>query len=345
MKNVLIALAIVMMGAGFSACKNKVVRTKSGSELTFVKRNNGAIPQLGQFVYFDYYVKKDSQQLFASNERGQPMKFKLVDPAKFGAQEKPIVEALMMMSKGDSAYITQRLDTLKNKPQGFNGAKVLTIIVVLKDVVNEEKFMADLDPDSRKSYIMQRDVESYMTSLNADTAGYIRRDKIVNDSAYALANDFKAGKLNGKVKTTKSGLKYMVLHQGTGALPQPGQVAVVHYYGTLSDGRKFDDSYMRGTPIAFPLGQGQVIKGWDEGIALLNEGTTAVLFVPSELGYGKQPQPGGPIPPNENLVFYVDVLRALGTPSPPMPPVMSAPVAPSPQAMTDKKMSKTPASK
>ena len=318
MKNFVFVLGVVVSLSALGGCKNKVVRSPSGFEVTFHKRNGGAIPKMGEFVYFDYSVKKDSQLLFASNERGQQMKFKVTDPSKFGAQEKPIVEALMMMSKGDSVSIVQKLDTLKVKPNGFAGAKLLTIIVTLKDIVTEDKFMADLDPMSRKQYLLQKSVDGYMTSLAADTAKFIKRDDAVKDSTYQLAIDFKAGKLTGKVQATKSGLKYIILRPGTGAAPQTGQLAAVHYYGTLSEGRKFDDSYIRGQPIAFPIGQGQVIKGWDEGIALLKEGTTAVLFVPSELGYGKSGQPGA-IPPGENLVFYVELLKVLGTPEPAAP--------------------------
>jgi FKBP-type peptidyl-prolyl cis-trans isomerase len=78
----------------------------------------------------------------------------------------------------------------------------------------------------------------------------------------------------------------------------------------LTNGKKFDDSFERGTPIPFTLGVGQVIQGWDEGIALLKEGDKAVLFIPSELGYGETGA-GADIPPNAELVFYVELVTVI----------------------------------
>jgi peptidylprolyl isomerase len=82
----------------------------------------------------------------------------------------------------------------------------------------------------------------------------------------------------------------------------------VHYHGTLPDGKVFDSSFERGEPIAFQLGTGQVIRGWDEGIALLKEGSKAVLVVNPDLGYG--PSGRGPIPPNTDMIFYVELVKA-----------------------------------
>lgn len=102
----------------------------------------------------------------------------------------------------------------------------------------------------------------------------------------------------------------MYIHRkGEGNLPKAGQKVLVHYYGVLPDGKKFDSSYERGTPLEFILGQGHVIRGWEEGIALLPVGSQAVLIVPPELGYGDEPK--GVIPPRSTLIFYVEVLATL----------------------------------
>ena len=77
------------------------------------------------------------------------------------------------------------------------------------------------------------------------------------------------------------------------------------YYGTLTDGSMFDNSFQRGTPFRFAVGTGQVIKGWDEGFALLPEGSKATFFIPASLGYGASDRPK--IPGNSELVFYVEV--------------------------------------
>ena len=113
---------------------------------------------------------------------------------------------------------------------------------------------------------------------------------------------------DNKVVTTASGLKYVVLNEGTGAAPKTGQTVVVHYTGTLEDGTKFDSSRDRGQPFSFKLGVGQVIKGWDEGLSTMKVGDRRQLTIPPELGYGARGA-GGTIPPNATLVFDVELLK------------------------------------
>ncbi len=113
-------------------------------------------------------------------------------------------------------------------------------------------------------------------------------------------------KLN-KTYTTDSGLQYAFTELGEGAHAKSGDKVSVHYIGKLQDGKEFDNSYKRGTPFSFTIGEGKVIKGWDEGIALLNVGDKAVFTIPSQLGYGPMEIPGL-IPANSVLVFEVELL-------------------------------------
>ncbi|HYG81795.1 MAG TPA: FKBP-type peptidyl-prolyl cis-trans isomerase [Pyrinomonadaceae bacterium] len=117
-------------------------------------------------------------------------------------------------------------------------------------------------------------------------------------------------------KTTPSGLTYMVTRQGTGQQLKAGDVVSVHYTGLLTNGTRFDSSLERGEPIAFPLGAGRVIKGWDEGVALLRVGDQATLIIPPQLGYGARGAGGGAIPPDATLIFIVEVVgvQQAGTP-------------------------------
>jgi peptidylprolyl isomerase len=106
---------------------------------------------------------------------------------------------------------------------------------------------------------------------------------------------------------TPSGLKYIDIDVGTGDSPTTGQTVKVHYTGTLTDGKKFDSSVDRGQPFSFKIGVGQVIKGWDEGVATMKVGGKRTLIIPPDLGYGERGA-GGVIPGNATLLFDVELL-------------------------------------
>ena len=106
---------------------------------------------------------------------------------------------------------------------------------------------------------------------------------------------------------TPSGLEYIEIEAGTGAQAVAGKTVSVHYTGKFPDGKVFDSSISRGEPISFQLGAGRVIKGWDEGIALMKVGGKAQLTIPSNLAYGERGA-GGVIPPNATLVFDVELV-------------------------------------
>ena len=110
-------------------------------------------------------------------------------------------------------------------------------------------------------------------------------------------------------KTTKSGLKYETLKEGTGPEVKAGQSVTVHYTGTLENGKIFDSSREKGTPATFKIGVQAVIPGWDEGVPGMKVGERRKLFIPSHLGYGSNGSPPA-IPPNADLNFDIEVLKA-----------------------------------
>lgn len=114
-------------------------------------------------------------------------------------------------------------------------------------------------------------------------------------------------KLAAGFEETESGLRYKIIQKGNGESPNKGDKVSVHYKGQLADGTVFDSSYKRNQPLDFQVGVGQVIRGWDEGIMLLNVGDKARLVIPSDLGYGSQGA-GGVIPADATLVFDVELM-------------------------------------
>jgi peptidylprolyl isomerase len=115
---------------------------------------------------------------------------------------------------------------------------------------------------------------------------------------------------------TPSGLQIKDIQVGTGSSPKPGQICVMHYTGWLYQngvkGKKFDSSVDRGKPFEFTIGQGQVISGWDQGVATMKAGGKRTLIIPPELAYGARGAGGGLIPPNATLMFDVELLQVKG---------------------------------
>lgn len=125
---------------------------------------------------------------------------------------------------------------------------------------------------------------------------------VTSEISFLEENKSKEG-----VEVTDSGLQYKVLLEGTGNSPAATDRVTVHYEGTLTDGTVFDSSYERGQPIDFGLNQ--VIRGWTEGVQLMKEGAKYKFFIPSDLAYGPRGTPGGPIGPDEDLIFTVELIR------------------------------------
>ncbi|MEP1150377.1 MAG: FKBP-type peptidyl-prolyl cis-trans isomerase [Balneola sp.] len=167
---------------------------------------------------------------------------------------------------------------------------------------------------------------SYDAYISGFINGIEQSEKLDQATRNALINDFRI-ELTSKVQEvnkeegeaflaenktkegvveTESGLQYKVIEEGSGASPTAESTVEVHYEGTLIDGTKFDSSYDRGETIEFPLNG--VIPGWTEGVQLMKEGATYMFYIPSDLAYGANPRPGGPIKPNSTLIFKVELI-------------------------------------
>lgn len=149
---------------------------------------------------------------------------------------------------------------------------------------------------------MQQVLLDYQKRKEVEYAKQVEKmavNNLANAKVFLATNGKKAG-----VKTTASGLQYQVIKAGTGAKPKASDKVKVHYEGRLMDDTIFDSSYKRGEPVTFPLNQ--VIKGWAEGVQLMNVGSKYRLFVPPNLGYGEAGN--SDIEPNSLLIFDVELL-------------------------------------
>lgn len=168
---------------------------------------------------------------------------------------------------------------------------------------------ADIDPELVGRGLIDAFVEGGVQLKNEEIRAAIIafKDKLRRDAGlrYLESNKERVG-----VKTTDSGLQYLVLKEGDGAIPRDTDTVKVHYRGTLIDGTKFDSSYDRGEPATF--GVTKVIAGWTEALQMMKVGSRWELVIPAAIGYGETPNPGGKIKPGDVLVFEVELLGIEG---------------------------------
>lgn len=173
-----------------------------------------------------------------------------------------------------------------------------------------------------KALLTDEEVQTVLTTLQNDVRKHQqevfqqaqKKNKEEGD-AFLAANKDKPG-----VVSLPSGLQYKILQPGDGPKPTASDTVVCNYRGTLVDGTEFDSSYKRGQPATFPVGQ--VIKGWTEALQLMPVGSKWELYVPPSLAYGERGTPnGGPIGPNETLIFQVELVSIQAKPAPKLEPV------------------------
>ena len=225
----------------------------------------------------------DGKKIFSTSERGEPMEF------EFGKKfDTPgFEEGVSKMVKGGKATLIV--------PSGIafgetgRGAMVPPYSTVIYDLeIVDVQSKADHD----KAQADKKKTETLKLETNKKQEGDLMKKYLVDHKITA--------------KPSATGLIYVEKVKGTGAKAAPGKKVKVHYTGTLLNGTKFDSSRDRNEPFEFELGKGQVIKGWDEGIAMMNVGGKATLVIPSSIAYGERDM--GQIPPYSTLVFDVELL-------------------------------------
>ncbi len=274
------------------SCVDREKVLDNGVELKYFKNGSGQEIEDGQIVminlqYFDY----DGNELL--NKVGN-------DPVvlqKDSSWESSgiIYNVIDNLVKGDSVFFQLTTEQFfKNAPQSVEVPdsvknKMISFYCGIQDVMSQNEF----EDFQRIQYEkMQQEMEQQSNDQLSIDLELI--DNYLNEN-------------NITAKSAESGLRYVITKMGSGENAAPGDNVTVHYTGMLLNGEKFDSSLDRNQPFSFQLGQGKVIRGWDEGITYFNKGSEGTLYIPSTLGYGASGA-GGVIPPNAVLIFEIQVL-------------------------------------
>ena len=299
MKKSILSMAIAILMVGIvSACNEKSIypgyeKTTNGLYYQFFTQNAGEQPQIGELmeVILGCTVNDTAVIVPVTENIMQLME------SQFPGD---IFEGMAMMHKGDSASFIVNIDsTFKyllgqpKMPEKFKSTDVMRFNIRLKDFYPESEYARRYAENVKK--------------MNDERAATLQNDhpEETAKAAKELADFLAKNKITAE--PTASGLYYVMTQEGNGEKPVIGKPVRMHYTGKLLDGTVFDSSVERGEPFVFPLGVGQVIPGWDEGVQLMSKGEKGVLYIPYYLAYGDRPA-GDKIPAFSNLMFEVELV-------------------------------------
>ena len=296
-------LFILLAGLSLVACqedgKNGMQTTALGNRYTYVTSNeDGRLAEPGEYIYFNAQLRTEGDSVIfdtRDNPDGMPFVQALAD-SLVGQQTGPVDDIVRKLRVGERAVI--RADISEYPPQakfpGMENDTVALFDVEVMEVIDVAEFTERqeamrLEQEQKAALVRERQAE-------------------VEEFTQQVYDDFKAGNLDGQLQSTPSGVQYIVHEEGSGPEAEPNRGVVVQYIGRLtSNGEIFDQSFEGGMGLPFVIGSRRVIPGWEEGIDQLQEGDKATLIIPSELAYGSQGTGGGAIPPDSELMFYVEV--------------------------------------
>ena len=294
----MVAMAILMVGI-MSACTENspypgYKKTATGLYYQFFSENKEAAqPQVGDLMDLAICCTvNDTTFIVPNTVNTMPLEAPL-----FAGD---FYEGMAMMHKGDSASFIVNIDSTFIKwfhqpslPEEFKSTDVMRFEVRMDDFYPESEYAA------RYAAKVKKDIDARIEKMKADHP----------EETATAAQQLTEYLNNNKIETlpTASGLYYVMTQEGNGEKPEVGQMVQVHYTGKLLDGTVFDSSIERGEPISIPIGVGQVIPGWDEGIMMMSKGEKGVLYIPYYLAYGDR-QAGDKITPFSNLMFEVELV-------------------------------------
>jgi len=288
-----------MLFAGTMACSQEKVpyegyqKTPNGLYYRFHEQNAGETPKTGELIDATLCCVVNDTAIIVPTMSNT---FQLMEPLYPG----DIFEGLSMVHVGDSVSFIVDIDSTfrtffgqPTLPEQFLSTDVMRFDLRIEDIYPESEYAKHMAAKNRKA--------------SAERAAKMVADHPEESAQAAQALTDYLAKNKIVAEPTESGLYYVVTKEGNGEKPEAGQIVHVHYRGTLLDGTQFDSSFDRNQPLQFPLGFGQVIPGWDEGIALMSKGEKGVLYIPYYLAYGDRAA-GDVIKPYSNLIFEVELV-------------------------------------
>ena len=285
------------------ACDKSEKETPSGLKFKIVKAGDGVLPKPKQIILFNYVFKDSKDSTWADTFKEEfPQAMQIADSMAMAA-EGGLIQMFRLLSKGDSATTSMPIKTFFSEvarapiPMGIDTTLTLSFFFKIKDVMNEEDFIA-----FQNNWLEKRNAEQ------------LAKDILTIDS-YLTEKGIAAEK-------TESGIRYVITKAGKGENGKSGQTSKVNYAGYLIDGTFFDTSIkslaeekgvynpMREpySPYDVTIDQTSVIKGWHEALKLMNTGSKGTFYIPSTLAYGLQ-QRSEIIKPNSILVFDMEVVE------------------------------------
>lgn len=291
MKKSILIITVMLMAVGtfFVSCDSGSKSAYEGFNQTedglyykfHYKGNDTVFPKIGDYITIDMIYATEDTVIFDSKNLPQVMKLPMTEPSYKG----DIYDGMSMMKIGDSVTFICNADSVFTKlfrmpgvPPEFDSVDNIYFHIRLNAIESLEEVKAAQEAELK-----------------------ILEGEETNKRYEFLGNKYP------DTQPLASGLYYIEVKEGKGSTPEKGKTVKVNYKGMFLDGNVFDSSFDRNQPIEFVLGQGQVIKGWDEGIGMMREGGSAVLVIPSDLAYG--PQGRSSIPPYSTLVFEVELLE------------------------------------
>lgn len=311
-------LGVVAMGLALTACNSvDFKKTKGGMPYKVFSSEKGDSVKVGSIIKFTYkQMLEDSVMVPQPGQAATPFYFQ-VEP---GSQPYDISEVFTSLKEGDSLYAVQLVDTFmarmaKNPqapplpPQFKKGGKIITTLRIVDVFGSVAEAQADEAKSRQEAFKNDKGIQQQLASDVQALQGYLAQNNI---------NAQKVG----------NGTFVQVLNAGAGPKVENGKFVSLMYKGQTLAGKVFDSNmdnqFNHTDPLVFQVGTGGMIRGFEEGVMAMSQGTKARLYIPSALAYGVNPPQGGPIGPNENLIFDVEVIGVSNT-----PPTPNRPASPS----------------